>query len=75
MSTIDHDELSHQIGELNTTIGYQDAMLKAARKALDAAQQALLSYAHGNSAPDLAREVADMCRETIGQITKGSDAC
>lgn len=50
-------DLSRQIGEQHTTIGYQDAMLRAAYDALQ-------SYAHGNSAPDLAIEVA----ESIGKV-------
>jgi len=35
------------------------------RKALNAACHALLSYAHGNSAPDLALEVAEMIESTL----------
>jgi len=53
-------DLSRQIGEQNTTIGYQDAMLSAA-------YNALMSYAHGNSAPDLAAEVAAHLEQTIGK--------
>jgi hypothetical protein len=51
-------DLSCQIGEQNTTIGYQDAMLHAAYNALQ-------SYVHGNSAPDLAKEVAAAIQAAI----------
>lgn len=73
----DHDleharlaDLSLQIGELHTTIGYQDAMLARMRQALDTAYNALMSYAHDNSAPDLAAEVAAHLLETIESVGK-----
>lgn len=59
-------ELSRQIGEQNTTIGYQDAMLVELRKTLGAAYHGLMSYACGNSAPDLAEEMAEEIKRVLG---------
>lgn len=58
-------DLSRQIGEQHTTIGEQDAMLTQLRSAVDIATHALQSYAHGNSAPDLAIEVAAHLQKAV----------
>lgn len=57
--------ISRQIGEQNTTIGYQDAMLAELRRLLTAAYHALQSYARGNDAPALAEEVAARIEQVI----------
>lgn len=63
-------DLSRTIGEQNTTIGYQDAMLAALRKTLDAAYHGLMSYACGNSAPALAEEMAAEIARVLGKVSE-----
>lgn len=63
-------DMSRMIGEQNTTIGYQDAMLAERARLLTAAYHALQSYARGNAAPDLAIEVATAIESTLEKVSK-----
>lgn len=59
-------DMSRMVGEQNTTIGYQDAMIAELRRTLDAAYHGLMSYACGNSATALAEEIAAEIMRVLG---------